>query len=172
MLRTNLVSCVFLLMVHSRFSAAATRSPVVGSGEAFSSRNQPRAGVTRTSSASDRPASPTQRRSSPRKSHAPSSTATRRPSSPNSVGMVSSVGALQARHQDKAPAVSRRVSSTSNPPIMTSSPGPAIRILAYGDSLTAGWHDDGESLTPYAPTLEKRLRQLVGHKEIIVRHRG
>lgn len=55
---------------------------------------------------------------------------------------------------------------------MTSSSGPAIRILAYGDSLTAGWHDDGESLTPYAPTLEKRLRQLVGHKEIIVRHRG
>lgn len=50
--------------------------------------------------------------------------------------------------------------------------GPPIRILAYGDSITAGWHDMGKELTPYAPTLEMELRAALKNRDVIVRHRG
>eukprot|EP00282_Hemiselmis_andersenii_P003121 CAMPEP_0114115408 /NCGR_PEP_ID=MMETSP0043_2-20121206/3956_1 /TAXON_ID=464988 /ORGANISM="Hemiselmis andersenii, Strain CCMP644" /LENGTH=279 /DNA_ID=CAMNT_0001207675 /DNA_START=187 /DNA_END=1025 /DNA_ORIENTATION=+ len=48
----------------------------------------------------------------------------------------------------------------------------ALKILGYGDSLTAGWHDDGKSLTPYAPSLEAELKKLLGREDVMVRHRG
>lgn len=52
-----------------------------------------------------------------------------------------------------------------------------IRILAYGDSYTAGWHNNGAYMTPYAPALEKELQRLIDNDtndntKVIVRHRG
>lgn len=52
-----------------------------------------------------------------------------------------------------------------------------FRILAYGDSYTAGWHNNGAYMTPYAPALEKELQRLIDNDtndntKVIVRHRG
>lgn len=49
-------------------------------------------------------------------------------------------------------------------------PGPPLKILGFGDSLTAGWHDNGMTLTPYAPALETALRDILG--PVMVRHKG
>ena len=50
---------------------------------------------------------------------------------------------------------------------------PTIRIFGYGDSLTAGWHDDGASFTPYAPEMEMELSRIQGMgKVFMVRHKG
>ena len=40
------------------------------------------------------------------------------------------------------------------------------------DSLTAGWHDGGMTLTPYAPRLQEALRELLGQDSLLVRHKG
>mmetsp|Transcript_30266 Transcript_30266/g.59106 ORF Transcript_30266/g.59106 Transcript_30266/m.59106 type:complete len:89 (+) Transcript_30266:277-543(+) len=48
-----------------------------------------------------------------------------------------------------------------------------IKILGYGDSLTAGWHDDGVNLTPYAPKLEEALGERLGNgTDVLVKHKG
>eukprot|EP00961_Rhodomonas_salina_P061945 831733-Rhodomonas_salina.1 len=47
----------------------------------------------------------------------------------------------------------RSFSATSLPP---------IKIFGYGDSLTAGWHDGGMELTPYAPELQLGLEEALG----------
>jgi lysophospholipase L1-like esterase len=50
--------------------------------------------------------------------------------------------------------------------------GPSVKIFCYGDSLTAGWHEGGLSLTPYAPKLQDTMREILGHDNVMVRHRG
>ena len=39
---------------------------------------------------------------------------------------------------------------------------PALRILAYGDSLTAGYHNDGDDFSPYATSLAPALSAAAG----------
>lgn len=73
------------------------------------------------------------------------------------------------------PGISKRISTK-----VGSEFKPVIRILAYGDSYTAGWHDNGNAMTPYAPFLEKQLQELFDNDNndsredirVIVRHRG
>ena len=72
--------------------------------------------------------------------------------------------------------IRERISSKQNHPIsklrVGSGSNSGIRILAYGDSYTAGWHDNGQQMTPYAPILQKKLQDLINDKTVIVKHRG
>jgi len=76
--------------------------------------------------------------------------------------------------------ISKRMSTKSKKSIVGSGTEKVIRILAYGDSYTAGWHNNGNSMTPYAPALEKELQRLIdidnynynNNFKVVVRHRG
>jgi hypothetical protein len=49
----------------------------------------------------------------------------------------------------------QRAAASARPLSRTAFAAPmGLKILGYGDSLTAGWHDNGMSLTPYAPALQ------------------
>lgn len=73
---------------------------------------------------------------------------------------------------------SKRISIKSKKSTIGSGTKKGIRILAYGDSYTAGWHNNGNTMTPYAPVLEKELQRLIdndnyyNNTKVVVRHRG
>jgi len=39
-------------------------------------------------------------------------------------------------------------------------------VLCFGDSLTAGWHDDGEQFAPYSRSLARRLEEVAEGKQV------
>ena len=48
----------------------------------------------------------------------------------------------------------------------TKQTNPRLRILCFGDSLTAGYHDWGQKYHPYAIRLEERLKQQYPYTDI------
>ena len=65
---------------------------------------------------------------------------------------------------------------SSCPMLSHAQPTPAasafIRVLAFGDSLTAGWHEVGEPYYPYAKKLGELLEKQMPGKIQVVGGRG